>query len=83
MPRPAPAVNRAMDAQVALHSLRRSCAPVWAAALASGDWSVMADAKALDSTLRVAFAQLRRLTGQLEAIECPDGHARGSHGRAS
>jgi hypothetical protein len=83
MPRPVPAVNQSLDAQAALHSLRHACAPLWQAALASGDWSLLSESHALAGTLRTAGTQLRRISGQLERIECPDGRAHGSHGRAS
>jgi hypothetical protein len=72
-----------MDAQAALHSLTRACAPLWTAALASGSWSLMSESHALAGTLRAARTQLRRLTGQLDAISCPDGLSGRNHGRAA
>lgn len=83
MPPRTPAVEHAMEAQAALHTLRRLCAPLWAAAMASGDWILMSDRHALADRLRADGRQLRRITGELEAIECPDGLAAAGHGRAA
>lgn len=83
MPPRTPAVEHACEAQARLHALRRACVPLWAAALASGDWSLLSESHALAGTLRAAGTQLRRIAGRLDAIECPDGIKGASHGRAA
>jgi hypothetical protein len=83
MPRPTPAVEHAMEAQVALLALQRACGPLWETALASASWPLMAEAKALSGTLRTARLQLRRIAGQLDAIACPDGETAHGHGKAA
>lgn len=83
MPPRMPAVEHACEAQVALHSLRTVCGLLWAAAMASGDWSLMSDCQALSGTLRVAQTQLRRIAGRADAIACPDGQRGVGHGRAA
>lgn len=77
------ATEHAMDAQVALRDFRHACAPLWASAVASGDWSLMAESHALADTLRTAQRQLRRIAGRADSIACPDGVAGASHGRAA
>jgi hypothetical protein len=72
-----------MEAQSGIRLLRRTCAPLYEAALASGDYAVMAETKALADTLRVAQLQARRLTGFAETVSCPDGRAGLFHGRAA
>jgi hypothetical protein len=69
MPRPVPAVEAAMEAQEAVRSLRSACSPLWAATLASGDWSLISECQALSATLAAAQQQLRRIAGLAESIE--------------
>jgi hypothetical protein len=83
MPRPIPPVDHAIEAQAVLHALRRACGPLWEAAMASGSWTLMAESKALAETLRSAQVQLRRISGEIESIACPDGEAKAGHGRAA
>lgn len=83
MPRPATAVNLACDAQAALHQLRRDTAPLFAAALATGDYVLVSETHALANTLRVAAIQARRIAGLADSIACPDGRSRLGHGRAA
>jgi hypothetical protein len=56
---------------------------MWSAAMASGDWDLMAETHELAATLGAARKQLRRIAGRAEAIACPDGVAKPSHGRAA
>lgn len=72
-----------MEAQANLRTLRRSCAPLYSAAMESGDFDVMMETQALAATLRVAQMQARRLTGFAEKVSCPDGRAGLFHGRAA
>lgn len=71
-----------MEAQVALRSLRAVSAPLWEAALASGDWALMADCKALSVTFGIASVQLRRMTRRADEL-CPDGLLEPGHGAAA
>ena len=72
-----------MEAQVAIRELRKGCLPLFEAALASGDFAVAAEAKALHETLKVAGLQARRLTGLAEGVACPDGQVGLFHGSAA
>jgi hypothetical protein len=83
MPRRPGAADLAIEAQVAIGALQRSTAPLYEAAMASGDFSVMAETKALAGTLRTARLQARRIAGLAEGIECPDGLILFGHGRAA
>lgn len=83
MPRPLGVAERAMDAQVGIRELRKRTAPLFEAAVATGDWTLMAETKALAETLRVGLKQARRIAGLAEAIACPDGVAGAGHGRAA
>lgn len=77
-----PVVEHGMEAQERIRALRKSCAPLYEAALASGNHAVMAETKALAETLRVAGVQAKRLTGYAESA-CPDGLTLFGHGRAA
>lgn len=83
MPRPLPLTELAIDAQVGIRDLRRATAPLYEAALRSGDFDVMAETKALAETLRVAGVQARRIAGLGDRIACPDGRLGLWHGRAA
>lgn len=83
MPRPIGLVERGMEAQAGIRELRRGTLPLFEAALSSGDFAVMAEAKALHDTLKVAGTQAKRLTGLAEGISCPDGCAGLWHGRGA
>jgi hypothetical protein len=82
MPRPVHVVEHVMEAQVAVTGLRRAAAPLWVAALASGDWDLIADCKALSATIGIASTQLRRMAGRAETV-CPDLLAAPGHGAAA
>lgn len=86
MARPIPVVEHAMEAQTVVRHLRKVAAPLWEAAIASGDWTLLAECKALSTTIRIASTQLRRIAGRAEGFECPDslaiGHVPG-HGAAA
>jgi hypothetical protein len=83
MPRPAPLDEQSVEFQVALRELRRSkAAPLWEAAIASGDWGQLADAKALDGVLKVADRIAKRMAGRV-ASPCTDGLLEPGHGRAA
>jgi HPt (histidine-containing phosphotransfer) domain-containing protein len=83
MPRRPPAVELAMEAQSRLRQLRRETAPLFSAALSTGDYALISETHALAGTLRAAGVQARRIAGLAEAISCPDGLARAGHGRAA
>ena len=82
MVRPVPVVERAMEVQVALRALRTQTHPLWEAAMATGNWTLMAECIALAGTLKVAAQQARRITGLAE-VRCPDGIKAAGHGRAA
>lgn len=82
MPRPVAVVELGMEAQTAIRSLRKSTAPLYEAALASGDYPVIQETHALAESLRIAGLQARRLTGFAQAL-CPDGRKGAAHGRAA
>lgn len=83
MPRVAPVAELAMEAQVGILELARRIAPLYERALASGDYAVMAETKALAQTLKVARLQAKRIAGFAERIECADGLWEPGHGRAA
>lgn len=80
-----PLVERAMECQVAIRELRSATHPLWEAAVASGNWAVMAEAKALAATLKTAAGQARRIAGLAEPsfVDCSEGLRRTGHGRAA
>jgi hypothetical protein len=83
MARTLPLDEQAVEFQVALRDLRRtSAAPLWEAAIASGDWGQLADAKALDGALRIAERIAKRMAGRVNAA-CADGLLEPGHGRAA
>lgn len=63
MPRPVALAEEAVEAQVVIRDATRRCAPLYVAAVASGDRAVMAETKALADTLRWARSQARRIAG--------------------
>jgi hypothetical protein len=63
MPRPVALVERGMEAQQAIRETRHKCAPLWLAALQSGDAEAVTLAQCLATTLWVAGVQARKLTG--------------------
>ena len=83
MPRPVALDEQAVEFQVRLRDLRRHhAAPLWEAAIASGDWGQLADAKALDGVLKVADRIVKRMAGRATA-GCADGLFEPGHGRAA
>ena len=83
MPRPVPVDLAAVEFQARVRELRRrDAAPLWEAALASGDWGQLSDAKALDHLLRVADRIAKRMAGRVNAA-CADGILEPGHGRAA
>lgn len=82
MPRPLHVVEHAMEAQVCLRALRKAAAPLWESAIASGDWTLMAECKALSTTFSIASVQLRRMTKRADEL-CPDGLLEPGHGAAA
>lgn len=82
MPRPPSVTEQAMEVHAHLRRFRKDTAPLYAAALATGDFTVMAETHALAETLRIAQLQARRLAGFAEAA-CADGRAEPGHGLAS
>lgn len=83
MPRPVSATEHAMEVQARIRRLRKDTAPMFEAALATGDFVVLAETHALAETLRVAQLQAKRLAGLADAIGCADGIRRPGHGRAA
>lgn len=71
-----------MDVQVAIRGLRSQTHPLWEAVIATGDWTLLAECRALAATLKVAAAQARRVTGLAE-VQCPDGIVAIGDGRAA
>lgn len=69
MPRPVALVELGMEAQQGIHGIRRACAPLYEAALASGDEAVIDKTEALSTTLWVAELQAKQLTGLAQRIE--------------
>lgn len=83
MARPVPVVEHAMEAQTRIRRLRKELSPLYAAALATGSFDVVAEAHALSETLRIAQLQSRRLAGLADGMRCADGQLGLGHGRAS
>ena len=90
MPRPVPAIETrmevhatAMAAHEAIENLRRLTAPLYRAAIASGRWDAVSEAKAVADDLRRAQRAARRLAAIGAEIPCPDGLWAPSHGRAA
>jgi hypothetical protein len=83
MPRPLTVVEHAMEVQARLRRLRKDVAPMYEAALATGDFTLLAEAHAIAETLRVGQLQAKRLAGLGEAIHCADGVKGVGHGRAA
>lgn len=75
--------NHSMDVQAEVRELRRRAAPMFEAAMATGDWNLVAETKALADTLKAAGTLARRVAGMADAISCPDGVAGAGHGRAA
>jgi hypothetical protein len=83
MPRPLPLDLAAVEFQVGVRELRRrAAAPLWEAAIGSGDWGQLSDAKQLDHLLRVADRIAKRMAGRV-ASTCADGILEPGHGRAA
>jgi hypothetical protein len=83
MTRPITLDEAAVEFQVVVRELRRrAAAPLWEAALGSGDWGQMADARALDQILKVADRIAKRMAGRVSA-GCADGILEPGHGRAA
>lgn len=68
MPRPVALVEQGMEAQVWIGQLRRACAPLWRAAMKSGDTEAVALAQCLATTLWVAGEQARKLTAYADRL---------------
>lgn len=76
------AVDAAIEVQVSIRGLRTTTHPLWLAAVATGNWTLLAECRALASTLKLAAAQARRIAGLAE-VQCPDGVEASGHGRAA
>ncbi len=72
MPRPPSLTEHAMEAQARLREIRRETAPLWQAAMATGDWTLMSRAHELAATLRAAERQAKTIAGMAERVACPD-----------
>lgn len=77
MPRSAALAELAVEAQVGIRDLRRRTAPLYAAALRSGDVAVVSEVQAIDSALRSALALARNVAGLAETIGCERDHTFG------
>jgi hypothetical protein len=83
MARPIALDEAAVEFQVGVRELRRrAAAPLWEAAIGSGDWGQMADARALDQILKVADRIAKRMAGRVSA-PCVDGILEPGHGKAA
>lgn len=84
MPRTAPLANLSMDVQVAIVELRRVVAPMFEAAIASGRWDAMAEAKGIADDLNRAQRGAKRLAGLADGCEAEHtfGLFHGQGGRA-
>jgi len=82
MARPLPVVEHAMEVHAHLRRFRKDTAPLYQAALATGDFTVMAETHALAETLRIAQLQAKRLAGFAETA-CADGIREPGHGAAA
>ena len=72
-----------IEFQAGVRELRHhAAAPLWEAAIASGEWAQLSDAKALDGILRVADRIAKRMAGRV-ASTCADGILEPGHGRAA
>jgi hypothetical protein len=73
----------AMSVHDAILVLRRYTVPMFQAAIASGRWDAVAEAKAVADDLQRAQRAAKRLAAIADAIPCPDGLWAPSHGRAA
>lgn len=84
MARPAALAELAVDAQAVLREYRRSLAPMYEAALRSGNGAAISEAKHIADSIRVAERQANRLAGIAEGlVTCADGLFEPGHGRAA
>lgn len=85
MARRIPVVELAIDVQVAIVELRRVVAPMYEAAIASGRWDAMAEAKSIADDLNRAQRGAKRLAGLAEGCEAEHtfGLFHGAGGRAA
>ena len=83
MARRIPVDEAAVEFQAGVRELRReAAAPLWEAAIRTGDWGQLADAKAIDRLLRSAVSIARRMAGRTHA-SCADGLLEPGHGHAA
>lgn len=75
-------VHLAMDTQADLLRVQVHAAPLFEAALATGDWSLMSEVHSLAGLLKVARKQAKRIAGMADSM-CADGIAEPGHGRAA
>ena len=66
MPRPIGVVELAMDVQVAVREAHRASAPLWEAALRTGDHALLEECKQLAVVMRQALALARSIAGRAE-----------------
>lgn len=84
MPKPAALAELAMEAQVSLRDLRRETAPLFEAAMRSGNYTAIQEAHALNRAIRSCEVIAKRITGHADGlIRCEDGLFGPSHGRAA
>lgn len=72
----------AVEVQAQLRELRRETAPMYEAALRSGNHAVLAETHALAESLRISQKIARRVAGMADVI-CADGIAQPGHGKAA
>lgn len=84
MPRPMVLAEQAMETTSLIRELRRQTAPLFEAAMRSGNGAAMAEAHALASTFRVAERQAKRIAGIADGlVVCADGLWEPGHGAAA
>lgn len=84
MARPLSLTEYAMDAQAILRETRRRMAPMYEAALRSGNASAISEAKHVADSIRIAERQSKRLAGIADGlVRCADGLFEPGHGAAA
>lgn len=66
MARPVAAVEHAMEVQTRLRDAHRASAPLWEAAIRTGDRELLEDCKALAVVMRQALVLARAIAGRAE-----------------
>lgn len=84
MARPAALADHAVEAQAVLRATRRAMAPMYEAAVRSGNAAAISEAKHVAESIRTAERQAKRLAGIADGlVVCADGLFEPGHGRAA